>query len=219
MVVRMHLLAMALEPDSDADCLIRRKSLLERWFTKQAINRAVYRFAVRKAAPRCHSRTGMTIPHWAWRQSPLSERYINMCDAIAISIRDLPLRYQHHPAIQARLTGRGGDEEIQFFYDRKPFPPLLPILLEDQFRIVRWGNRDKRSKHLPHSGRVEHHELLQGCWQHANITEVVIVGNVLLHRGVWFPLLEGIKGIFLAMSMTCQPSSCLWTSPATTIRS
>ncbi len=135
--------------------------------------------------------------HWAWKQSLLSERCINMCDAIALSVRDLPQKYHRHPAIQARLTGRGGDEEIQFFYDRKPFPPLLPILLEDQFRIVRWGNRDRRSKCLPHTGRVEHHELVQGCWQHANITEVIIVGNAALHRGVWFPLLEGIRGIFL----------------------
>lgn len=41
------------------------------------------------------------------------------------------------------------------------------------------------------------HELQQGCWQHANIQEVLIVGNAALHRGVWFPLLEGIKGIYL----------------------
>ncbi len=120
-----------------------------------------------------------------------------MCDAVSLSVRDLPVQYHQHPAVKSRMTGRGGEEEIQFFYDRKPFPPLLPILLDDQFRIVRWGNRQRRSKILPHSGRVELHELQQGLWQHADIQEVLIVGNAALHRGVWFPLLQGIKGIYL----------------------
>ena len=100
-----------------------------------------------------------------------------MCDAISLSIRHLPTLYQKHPDIQARLLGRGGEEEVQFFYDRKPYPPLLPILLEDQFRIVRWGNRQRRSKMLPHTGRVEMRELQQGCWQHASIQEVLILNN------------------------------------------
>jgi hypothetical protein len=86
-----------------------------------------------------------------------------MCDAVSISIKHLPTKYHNHPGIQARLVGRGGEEEVQFFYDRRPFPPLLPILLDDQFRVVRWGNRQRRSKVLPHTGRVELHELQQGA--------------------------------------------------------
>ncbi len=120
-----------------------------------------------------------------------------MCDAISLSIKHLPTKYHNHPAIQARLTGRGGEEEVQFFYDRRPFPPLLPIILDDQFRIVRWGNRQRRSRLLPHTGRVEVWELDQGLWQHSDIQEVLITGQAALHRGVWFPLLEGIKGIYL----------------------
>lgn len=122
---------------------------------------------------------------------------MTMCDAVSLSLRELPAHYHAHPAIKARVMGRGGDEEVQFYYDRRPFPPLLPILLDGQFRVVRWGNRQRKSKLLPHTGRVELHELHQGCWQHADIVEVLIVGNAALHRGVWFPLLEGIKGIYL----------------------
>lgn len=120
-----------------------------------------------------------------------------MCDAVSLSIRALPEHYHAHPAIKARIMGRGGEEEVQFFYDRRPSPPLLPILLDGQFRIVRWGNRQRKSKMLPHTGRVEMHELQQGCWQHADFIEVVILGSAALHRGVWFPLLEGIRGIYL----------------------
>jgi hypothetical protein len=120
-----------------------------------------------------------------------------MCDAVSLSMRDLPTKYHEHPAIVARRVGRGGEEEVQFYYDRKPFPPLLPILLDAEFRIVRWGNRRRRSKVLPHAGRVELHELDSGCWQHANVQEVIIIGSAALHRGVWFPLLEGIRGIYL----------------------
>src|SRR5436190_4939419 len=119
-----------------------------------------------------------------------------MCQAVALSVRELPARYLNHPAIQARLTGRGGDEEVQFYFDRKPHPPLLPIILEEQFRIVRWGNRTGKSKVLPANGRVPLWELIQGVWQHLETQEVVIVGSAALHRGVWFPLLEGIRGLF-----------------------
>lgn len=120
-----------------------------------------------------------------------------MCDAISLSLRELPLKYQQHPAVKARVVGRGGEEEVQFHYDRKPYPPLLPIILDEQFRIVRWGNRHRRSKVLPHTGRVEIHEVEQGVWQHMNIQEVIIVASAALHRGVWFPILEGIRGIFV----------------------
>jgi hypothetical protein len=120
-----------------------------------------------------------------------------MCDAISLSIRHLPAQYHQHPAIKSRLTGRGGEEEVQFFYDRKPFPPLLPILLDGQFRVVRWGNRQRRSKVYLILAESNCTNWQQGCWQHADIQEVLIVGNAALHRGVWFPLLEGIKGIYL----------------------
>jgi len=120
-----------------------------------------------------------------------------MCDAISLSVRELPTHYHDHPAIKARFMGRGGDEEVQFFYDRKPFPPLLPIILDNQFRIVRWGNRQRHSKVLPHTGRVELRDVEQGCWQNINAQEVVIVASAALHRGVWFPILEGIRGIYV----------------------
>jgi hypothetical protein len=120
-----------------------------------------------------------------------------MCDAISLSLRDLPTQYHGHAAIQARRVGRGGEEEVQFFYDRKPYPPLLPIILDEQFRIVRWGNRQRRSKVLPATGRIEFHDIEQGCWQNMETQEVVIVANAALHRGVWFPILEGIRGLYV----------------------
>ncbi|MFT3881016.1 MAG: hypothetical protein QM703_15310 [Gemmatales bacterium] len=120
-----------------------------------------------------------------------------MCDAIALSLRELPAHYHQHSAIRSRLMGRGGDEEVQFFYDRKPYPPLLPIILEDQFRIVRWGNRQRHSKVLPWTGRVEIQDVEQGCWQNIDAQEVVIVASAALHRGVWFPILQGIRGLFV----------------------
>lgn len=120
-----------------------------------------------------------------------------MCDAIAISVHDIPTKYLDHPSIKARIVGRGGEEEVQFFYDRKPFPPLLPVIADEQFRIVRWGNRHKRSRILPHTGRLELTEVEQGCWHNMDAQEVVIVGNAALHRGVWFPILEGIRGLYV----------------------
>ncbi len=120
-----------------------------------------------------------------------------MCQAVTISVRDLPSRYLSHDAIKARLTGRGGEEEVQFFYHRKPFPALLPIVLDEQFRIVRWGNRQRTSKVLPTTGWISKEDLDQGLWQNLPSQEVVIVGNAALDRGVWFPLLQGIRGLYV----------------------
>ncbi len=120
-----------------------------------------------------------------------------MCDAVSLAVREVPTQYLGHSAVKARMMGRGGEEEVQFFYDRKPFPPLLPIILDGQFRIVRWGNRHKRSKMLPHAGRIEISEVEQGCWHNIDAQEVVILGNAALHRGVWFPILEGIRGLYV----------------------
>lgn len=120
-----------------------------------------------------------------------------MCDAISLSVRELPTQYHELPAIKKRLIGRGGEEEVQFYYDRKPYPPLLPIILDEQFRIVRWGNRQRHSRVLPHTGRIELRDVEQGCWQNIEAREVTIVGSAALHRGVWFPILEGIRGLYV----------------------
>ena len=60
-----------------------------------------------------------------------------------------------------------------------------------------WGNRQRRSKVLPTTGRVEFKEVEQGCWQNMDTQEVVIVANAALHRGVWFPVLQGIRGLYV----------------------
>lgn len=120
-----------------------------------------------------------------------------MCMAVALSLRDLPTKYHQHPSILARLYNRGGDEEVQFHYNRKPFPPLLPIILHQQFRIVRWGNGQQRSRFLPATGWISDNELERGGWQNVELQEVVIVANAALDRGIWYSVLQGIEGLFV----------------------
>jgi hypothetical protein len=74
---------------------------------------------------------------------------------------------------------------------------LLPVILDQEFRIVRWGNAQRISKSLPVSGWVSEDDLEKGLWQHLPCQEVVIVGSAALDRGIWFPMLQGIAGIFV----------------------
>ncbi len=120
-----------------------------------------------------------------------------MCTAVALSMPDLPAKYHKHPAILSRLFSRGGDEEIRFHYNRRPFPSLLPIILDQQFRIVRWGNAQRHSRTLPACGWIMEDDLQHGLWQHLPCQEVVILGSAALDHGIWFPMLQGIEGIYV----------------------
>lgn len=120
-----------------------------------------------------------------------------MPDAISLSIRQLPARYQNHPAITARLWRRceTDDQEVVFRYRGKPSPPLLPIIYLDEFRIVRWGNPQGHSKHLPTTGTVHVKDLCKPAWLRLQPREVIIQAQALMHRNVWITVIEGIHGV------------------------
>lgn len=120
-----------------------------------------------------------------------------MPDAIALSIRELPARYQSHPAITARLWRRceADEEEVVFRYRGKPSPPLLPVIYQDQFRIVRWGNPQRHSRHLLPTGTVHAKDLAKPAWKRLQPQDVIIQAQALLHRNVWITVIEGIRGV------------------------
>jgi hypothetical protein len=120
-----------------------------------------------------------------------------MPDAISLSITQLPTRYHGHPAIESRLWRRSeaDEQEVVFRFRGQPQPALLPIIYNEEFRIVRWGNGQRKSKLLPAIGTVHGNDLKKPTWQQLQPIPVIIEAQALLHRNVWISVVGGIHGI------------------------
>lgn len=62
-------------------------------------------------------------------------------------------------------------------------PPLLPVIYQDEFRLVRWG------------GTVHAKDLRKSVWKRLEAQEVIIQAQALLDRNVWIAVIEGIRGV------------------------
>lgn len=120
-----------------------------------------------------------------------------MPDAISLSVNQLPTRYQGLPAIASRLWKRAevDEQEIVFRFRGNPQPALLPVVYEEEFRIVRWGYGQRKSKLLPVTGTVRVNELRKPSWQRLQPVPVIIEAQALLARKVWISVVEGIHGV------------------------
>jgi len=120
-----------------------------------------------------------------------------MPNAITLSVRELPTRYYGHPAIESRLWRRSeiDEQEVLFSYRGKPHPALLPVVYNEEFRIVRWGNGERHSRHLPVTGTVHVNDLLKPAWQRLQPVDVIIQAQALLDRKVWISIVDGIRGV------------------------
>lgn len=118
-------------------------------------------------------------------------------DAISLSVRELPTRYHGCPAIESRLWRRSetDEQEVLFSYRGPPRPALIPIVYQEEFRIVRWGNGERHSRHLPPAGIVHVNDLHKSAWQRLEPVDVVIQAQALLDRKVWISIVDGIRGV------------------------
>ncbi len=120
-----------------------------------------------------------------------------MPDAISLSTRELPIRYCALTAIQSRLWKRveSDEEEVLFRFRGGLQPALIPVVYQDEFRIVRWGNGERHSRQLPYPGTVHVNDLRKPAWKRLRPVDVVIHAQALLHRKVWISVVDGIQGI------------------------
>jgi len=135
-----------------------------------------------------------------------------MCVGIALAASELPLDMLEQPRLKSRLFARGGEPEVRFFF--REVERLLPILLDGQLRLVRWGSRRSESKILPPTGWTWLSSVESGQWGQANAEPVVIAASMALEKGIWFRVREGIKGLLVrdekgveSAYMLCEPAS------------
>jgi hypothetical protein len=70
-----------------------------------------------------------------------------MFAGIALALSELPVELIEQHGLQRRVCDRSGELEVQFLlHDAER---VLPVWLNGQLRIVRWGNRRRQSRFLP----------------------------------------------------------------------
>jgi hypothetical protein len=134
-----------------------------------------------------------------------------MCMGIALPIDELPEELVRGQRRRLVLREPGGARELRFLY--RDSRAVLPAWYGERLGIYPWGNRDKRSS-LPRTGWCRMEELEEGLWRHLRPEPVDIPAALGLDRGVWFLIVEGIRGILVRdekgrshVYMITQPAS------------
>jgi hypothetical protein len=91
---------------------------------------------------------------------------------------------------------------------------VLPVRHEGQLQLVRWGNQRGEDRRLPCTGWVWQSTVEAGQWSQGNAAPVTIPANFGLHNGIWYRILQGIRGLLVSdeqgratVYMICEPSS------------
>ena len=117
-----------------------------------------------------------------------------MCTGIAIAISELPTAFGGDQRVADRLYKREGRDELQFHWWQTP--AFLPVQWEGSLQLLPWGSRNRRGG-LPYGGWIPRGDLDYGMLGSAQAENVVIPANLGFHRGTWFLIVEGIRGILV----------------------
>jgi hypothetical protein len=134
-----------------------------------------------------------------------------MCTGIAIAVSELPVDLVSDWRVKNRIYQRGQLEEVQFHWWQ--MPTLIPVQLDGQLQLMPWGNKNKRSP-LPFGGWISRDDLELGLLQNIHAEDVLIPANLGQHRGTWFLIIEGIRGI-LIRDRACGSVVYMLTEPST----
>ena len=116
-----------------------------------------------------------------------------MFAGVAVALSQVPVELMERHGLGRRVYERGGEREVQFLLsDRER---VLPVWLDGELRIVRWGNRRGQSRELPYSAWTWRATLETGGWNDREPARVVIPAAMGLDRGVWLRVREGVRGV------------------------
>ena len=96
--------------------------------------------------------------------------------------------------VASRVHDREGRKEVQFHLWESP--TLLPVRWDGAMHLLSWGNTSRRSP-LPYGGHVAIEHLENGQLGCTRVEVVTIPANLGFHRGTWFLIEEGVRGVVL----------------------
>lgn len=135
-----------------------------------------------------------------------------MFAGVALALSELPVELIERHGLGRRIHDRGGESEVQFLF--ADAERLLPVWLNGQLQILRWGNRRGESARLPCTAWTQLDTVKNGCWSECDIEPVVIPATMGLDKGVWYRIRQGIHGLVVhdergrpCVYVICEPSS------------
>ncbi|WP_162661421.1 hypothetical protein [Tuwongella immobilis] len=131
---------------------------------------------------------------------------------IALPWNELPLSLIEANQLTGRIHERGGEKEIRFLV--RHYPRILPIWLDGQIQLARWGSTRRDSRQLPPTAWTWQESIDSGKWSGFNAQLVDIPANFGFDKGVWFRIRQGIRGLYVrdefnqgTVYMICEPAS------------
>jgi hypothetical protein len=118
-----------------------------------------------------------------------------MCKGISILRARIRQELYEQHQMADRIRSRGGEEELHFMYTDKVV--MLPVEYCGQTIICEWGNRGNKESRLPRTGWCRNESLEAGKWQWLKPEAVVIPADFGLEKGVWFQIIEGMRGVLV----------------------
>ena len=134
-----------------------------------------------------------------------------MCTGIALATSELPTPLAADPRLVNRIYTREGREEVQFHWWQSP--TLLPVQWEGQLHLLPWGSKSQRGV-LPVGGWLPRDRVEAGWFAHAGAEPAIVPANLGHHKGTWFLIAEGIRGLVLR-DRDGRPVVYLLTEPST----
>jgi hypothetical protein len=116
-----------------------------------------------------------------------------MFGGVALALSELPEELVEQHRLWGRIHHRGGEPEVRFLARERE--RLLPVWLDGQLQVVRWGNRRGQSRRLPCTAWTWRATVAAGGWESLEPAEVEVPAVMGLDRGVWFQIREGVKGV------------------------
>jgi hypothetical protein len=118
-----------------------------------------------------------------------------MCKGISILKARLKQELFEQYELARRITSRGDDaqEELHFMYTDAVVE--LPVIHDGQLVIYEWGNRGNKESRLPRTGWCRNESLEAGKWRWLSPEPVEIPADFGLEKGVWFQIVQGIRGV------------------------
>jgi hypothetical protein len=116
-----------------------------------------------------------------------------MFAGVALAASELPLGLIERHGLRGRVHERGGEPEVRFLLHAGE--RVLPVWLDGQLQIVRWGNRRGQSRGLPCTAWTWLATVESGGWAERGAVPVVIPATMGVDRGVWFAIREGVRGM------------------------
>lgn len=114
---------------------------------------------------------------------------------IALPLYELPAALLDTFEVRDRIHLREERKEVQFHWWHDP--PVLPVRLCGQIRLVRWGSKQRRATRLPFGGWVSEDQLTAGAFAAARPEPVVIPAALGHDAGMWYVIDQGVRGVLV----------------------